>query len=161
MRFRFPVVIAVAPRLAQHRDMKHFALLLLAVYALPRDASALPADLERAVKDFRQAEIESDVPTLERLFADDYFLVNSDASVAKKREALAPFHDRGFRIEPYVIEQPVEIAWSDGAVLAGLVNLRWTQDGRHQTRRLRWVYVWAKRDGRWQIAYTQVTRLPD
>ena len=141
--------------------MKHVALSLLVLCAGSGSAAALPADLDQAVRAFRQAEIESDVPTLERLFADDYFLVNSDASVADKQQAIAPFHDRGFRIQPYVIEEPVEIVWSDGAVLAGLVNLRWTQDGKQQTRRLRWVYVWAKRGGRWQTTYTQVTRIPE
>jgi ketosteroid isomerase-like protein len=50
--------------------------------------------------------------------------------------------------------------WGDAAVIGGLAHPGWTQDGRHQTRLVRIAHVWAKRDGRWQITYTQVTRAP-
>ena len=66
----------------------------------------------------------------------------------------------GFRIDPYVTTQPVERVWNDGAVLGGVVDLSWTQDGKHQQRRIRIAHVWAKRRGEWQMTYTQVTRVP-
>jgi hypothetical protein len=49
--------------------------------------------------------------------------------------------------------------WREGAVIGGLVNLRWTQDGQRHTRRLRVAYVWMKHDGRWRATYAQVTRV--
>jgi ketosteroid isomerase-like protein len=51
--------------------------------------------------------------------------------------------------------------WSDAAVIAGVIHLRWTQDGKRNARRVRMVHVWARRDGRWQLTHTQVTRIPD
>ena len=51
-------------------------------------------------------------------------------------------------------------AWGDAAVVGGLIHLRWTQDGKHQTRVVRVVYVWAKTDGQWRARYAQVTRVP-
>jgi ketosteroid isomerase-like protein len=141
--------------------MLKLAAAILALSATPALAAELPPDLARAVKQYDQAQIHNDVPALERLVTDDYTLVNSDATLENKRQFLADFNLPGFKIDPYVMEQRVEKVWGDAAVLAGLVRLGWTQDGKHQTRRLRIVHVWAKRDGHWRITYTQVTRVPD
>ena len=135
------------------------ACLALAMYT-PALAADLPPDLASAVHDYDQAQFGNDVATLDRLVADDFVLVNSNASVEDKTQFLADFNLPGFKIEPYVIEQPVHKVWRDGAVIGGLVNLRWTQDGKHQTRQVRVAYVWVKRDGRWLATYAQVTRVP-
>jgi len=132
-------------------------LLLGATSALAAD---LPPDLVRAARDYDRAQFANDIATLDRFVDDDFVLVNSNASVENKAQFLADFNLPGFKIEPYVIEQPVHKVWRDGAVIGGLVNLRWTQDGKHQTRALRVAYVWAKRDGRWLVTYAQVTRVP-
>ena len=131
-----------------------------ALGATPPLASDLPPDLAAAARDYDRAQFDNDVATLDRLVADDFILVNSNASVEDKALFLADFKLPGFRIEPYVIEQPVRKVWRDGAVIGGLVNLRWTQDGKHQTRQVRVAYVWMKRDGRWLATYAQVTRIP-
>ena len=139
--------------------MKLLALCLLlgATSALAAD---LPPDLVRAARDYDRAQFANDIATLDRFVDDDFVLVNSNASVENKAQFLADFNLPGFKIEPYVIEQPVHKVWRDGAVIGGLVNLRWTQDGKHQTLALRVAYVWAKRDGRWLVTYAQVTRVP-
>jgi ketosteroid isomerase-like protein len=127
--------------------------------APPALAATLPPDLAAAAHDYDRAQFDNDVATLDRLVVDDFVLVNSNATVENKAQFLADFKLPGFRIEPYVIEQPVHKVWRDGAVIGGLVNLHWTQDGRQQTRQLRVAYVWVKRDGRWLVTYVQVTRV--
>jgi len=126
--------------------------------AVPVRTGELPSDLATALKEFDRAQIHNDIATLARVVADDYVLVNSNASVENKQQFLADFNLSGFKIDPYVREQPFEKIWGNAAVLGGLVHLSWTQDGQHQTRLLRIVHVWAKRDGRWRLTYTQVTR---
>ena len=140
--------------------MTKLAAAILVLSGVPALAAELPSDLAEAVREFDQAQVHNDVPTLERLVADDYMLVNSNATVEDKRQFLADFNLPGFKIDPYVVEQRVEKVWGEAAVLGGLVRLSWTQDGQHQTRLLRLAYVWAKRDGRWRATYTQVTRVP-
>lgn len=130
---------------------------LLGTSALAAD---LPPDLAKAVHDYDQAQFANDVTTLGSLVDESFVLVNSNASVENKAQFLADFNLPGFKIEPYVIEQPVHKVWQDGAVIGGLVNLHWTQDGKRQTRKLRVAYVWMKRDGRWLATYAQVTRVP-
>jgi ketosteroid isomerase-like protein len=123
--------------------------------------AGLPADLASAVRDYDQATWHNDVATLSSLVADDYVLVNSDSTLQDKRSYLSDFARPEFRIEPYVIEQPVQKVWRDVAVTGGLLHLRWTQDGKHQQRRVRIGHVWARSGTRWQIVYTQLTRVPE
>jgi ketosteroid isomerase-like protein len=139
--------------------VQRFAAAVLVLGAAPVRGGGLPADLAAAVQEYDRATVHSDIPALERLIADDYVLVNSDASVENKRQYLADFNLPGFKIDPYVREQPMEKVWGDAAVVGGVVHLGWTQDGKHQARVLRLVYVWARRDGTWQMTYTQVTRV--
>jgi len=136
------------------------AAAIVVLNAAPALAVELPPDLAKAVRDYDRAQIHNDIPTLERLVADDYVLVNSNATVENKQQFLADFNLPGFKIDPYVVEQPVEKIWGNAAVLGGLVHLSWTQDGKHQTRLLRVAYVWVKRNGHWKATYAQVTRVP-
>ena len=48
----------------------------------------------------------------------------------------------------------------DAAVLAGVAALQGIDiaSGEAFSSRLRFVDVWRKRDGRWQVAFTQATR---
>lgn len=137
------------------------AAVLLALRAAPALAAELPADLAKAMKEYDQAQIHNDIPTLERLITDDFVLVNSDSTLQNKQEFLDDFRRPGFKIDPYILQQPVRKVLGDAAVVAGLMRLGWTQDGKHQTRRLRIAYVWAKRDGRWRVTYVQLTRVPE
>jgi ketosteroid isomerase-like protein len=122
--------------------------------------SDLPADLARAVKDYDQATMHNDVATLARLVADDYLLVNSDSTIQDKQSYLEDFKKAGFSLDPYELREPVRKVWSDCAITGGLLPLGWTQDGAHQTRLLRVAHVWIRQEGRWRLAYTQLTRVP-
>ena len=135
------------------------AAAVLVLSAAPALAAELPPDLAKAVRDYDQAQFHNDIASLEQLVADDYMLVNSNATVENKQQFLADFNLPGFKIDPYVLEQPVAEVWGDAAVVGGLVHLSWTQDGKHQARLLRVAYVWAKRSDHWQATYAQVTRV--
>ena len=136
------------------------AIAVLVLGIAPAFGAELPADLAKALEDYNRAQFDNDIPELERLLSDDYLLVNSDTSLDDKQKVLADHRMPGFKIDPYVLEQPVTQVWDDAAVIGGLGRLSWTQDGERHTRVIRIAYVWAKRDGKWQTVYTQVTRVP-
>ena len=136
------------------------AVLLFLLSASRPVADELPAELAAALSSYDRAHYQSDLPRLASLVTDDYVLVNSDASVENKEQFLADFRLPGFKIEPYVREQSTNKVWDCGAVTAAIVRLSWTQDGMKHTRALRYADVWVKKDGRWQVTFTQVTRVP-
>lgn len=125
------------------------------------ELQTLPANLARALDAYNQATARNDTKTLAALVTDDYVLVNSDASVQGKVSYLADFAAPGFKVDPYEIEPSTYQVRGDAALTAWTFNLSWTQDARHQTRRLRIAHFWVNQDGRWRIAYTQLTRIPE
>jgi ketosteroid isomerase-like protein len=105
--------------------------------------------------------MRSDIAALSKLVADDYILVNSDSSLQAKQSYLDDFKLPGFKVHRYVVEESAHAVWGDTALVRGLLHLGWTQDGAQHGRVLRIAHVWTRREGHWQIAYTQLTRVPD
>jgi hypothetical protein len=123
-------------------------------------ASDLPADLAKAVQDYDHAQVKGDRAELQRLIADDYTLLNSSGKIENKAKLIADYTAPGFRIEPYVVREPIEKVWSDGAVMGGIATLRGVDGGKPFEVTLRFADIWAKRNGRWQVIYTHVSRPP-
>ncbi len=141
------------------------ALFALAIASLAASAPAIadpvPADLAVAAKDYDAAQMKGDGTALNRLLADDYTLVNGTGEVEDKKNLVADYTDPAYRLDPYVVEQPVEKVWGgNAAVLGGIVNLTGTDHGKHFAAALRFADIWAKRNGAWQVIYTEVTHLP-
>lgn len=149
-------------------DLARRSLLAMAALlpTIPAESSAAnttapPPGLAQAVKEYDQATIANDTDALGALVADDYVLVNSDATVQDKQSYLADFKAPGFKIDPYVMAQPLLKVWGNTALTGGLLRLSWSQNGRRQIRPLRIVHIWAKHQGHWRITYTQLTRVPN
>ncbi|MCI0611681.1 nuclear transport factor 2 family protein [bacterium] len=141
---------------------QQFLMALCITFAALNVAVAeMPLDLTKTIQDYQQAQVNNDVVRLDHLVTDDFVLVNSDSSVQNKKSFLEDFNKPGFKMEPYVLEQKVEKVWGDAAVVGGIMLLKWTQDGKQQSRKLRIVYVWVKTDGHWQTTYGQLTRVPE
>lgn len=128
--------------------------MLVASGAMPQYKD-LPPDLAAAARAFDQAQVHSDRAALERLLADDYLLSNSADEHETKAEFIRDYTAKGFTFEPFTIEQPVQRVWHDGAVLGGIVEAKGMSDGKRYDVRLRFVDVWAKRGGKWQVVFTQ------
>lgn len=123
------------------------------------DAHAeLPAELRQAAADFDRAQLHSDTVELQRLLADDYVLYNSAGNTETKAEFIRDY--AGMKLQPFTIEDETIRLFGDAAVLAGVATLSGTDiaSGEAFSLRLRFADVWRKRDGRWQVAFTQATR---
>ena len=123
-------------------------------------AAALPADLAKAAHDYDQAQIKRDKAALERLLADDYRLANSSGQVETKAQFIADQTAPGYKLEPFTVEEPIERVMGDVALLGGVARLKGTDGGKAYDVRLRFLDVWQKRGGRWQVVFTQATRAP-
>lgn len=143
--------------------MRIILALLPALFVLACSAQA-PADTRAALivaaAHYEDAQIAGDAAALEDLIADDYVLVGSDGARSSKAELIAFWTADGFDPAPVTVSEPVEHIWSDGAALGGTVTLAWTQDGAPVSVTIRYVDIWALRDGEWRVVYGQTTRVP-
>jgi ketosteroid isomerase-like protein len=124
-----------------------------------KDSGAkIPADLAARVHAYDEAQVKGDKAALEDLVADDYVLINSRGQRQTKQDLIHDYTKPGFKLEPFVVEEPVEVAWKDGAVMGGVARIRGVDDGQAYDLRLRFSDIWAKRDGKWRVIYTHVNR---
>lgn len=137
-----------------------FAALAVVVGLAGHADAALPADLAKAAADYDRAQIKGDGAELNRLLADDYVLVNGGCEIFTKAQFIADSVKPGSRVDPYVVEHPTERVWADGAVLAGEVHGGGLDGGKPFRSHSRFADIWRKRDGRWQVVFTEVTRYP-
>lgn len=121
-------------------------------------AADIPADLRKAVEEYDHAQVKADGAELRRLVADDYVLINSSGRVQGKAELIAEYLAPDYKLEPFEVLEPVEKVWNDGAVMGGLVHLKGRSGGKPFTLSLRFADIWAKRNGKWQVIYTHVSR---
>ncbi len=146
-------------QIARNRIPSIAGLLLLAASSVAA-ASDLPADLAKAVKDYDEAQIQGNRAELQRLLADDYTLLNSGGHIEDKAKLIADYTAPGFKLEPYVVREPIEKVWANGAVMGGIATLRGVDSGQKFEVTLRFSDIWAKRNGVWQVIYTHVSRVP-
>ena len=125
-----------------------------------RAADPIPVDLRKAADEYDLAQQKGDRALLERLLADDYLLVNSGGEVENKSQFVAESVSPSFRLNPYKVEDEVIRVSADQAVLGGRTTLSGTSDGKPFTANMRFADIWRKNKGRWQVTYTQVTRIP-
>ena len=123
-------------------------------------AATLPPDLAAAARAYDQAQIKSDKVALERLLADDYLLANSSGQIETKAQFIADQVAPGYRLDPYVVQQPIEKVMGDSALLGGVAKLSGTDGGKPFAVSLRFMDVWAKRNGHWQVVFTQAMHVP-
>lgn len=149
--------------------MRFTALIVIALLAAcapqaPAPAAAPPGEIPEALASaaaaYEEAQITGDAATLERLIADDYVLVGSDGARENKPDLIAFWTADGFDPSPITVTDPVEILFTDGAALGGTVTLSGTQGGEAFSVTIRYVDVWALRDGEWRVVYGQTTRVP-
>ena len=118
------------------------------------------AALHEAAEAYEHAQIAGDANALQQIIADDYVLVGSDGARQNKQELVAFWTADGFDPAPVIVTEPIEHVWTDGAALGGTVTLTGTQNGEPFAVTLRYIDVWALRDGQWRVVYGQTTRMP-
>lgn len=124
------------------------------------DYRGLPSDLATAATAYDLAQFKSDRSGLQRLLADDYTLAASDGSNETKAEGIADAVAPGRKTTCVAISKQVRKVWPGGAVLGGIVDAKGFDHGKAFVLRARFVDIWAKRSGRWQVIFTQIHDLP-
>lgn len=134
-------------------------LMLTACAPAPPNPDAARDALILAVEAYERAQIEGDGDAIRLLVADDYVLVGGDGARSTRDDLIAFWTAEGFDPLPVAVSDPVELFWQDGAAMGGLVTLTGTRNGEPFSMTMRYIDVWALRDGAWVVVYGQTTRV--
>lgn len=137
-------------------------LLVLLFLILLCAATATQRDVMAASDAFDAAQLHADRATLERYLASDMVFVRGSGKVTGREEFIATFTSPGLKLEPFeVLDRRYINLGKDAGIVAGEAILRGTEDGKAFVEHIRYADTFARRDGRWQVVYVQVTPLHD
>jgi ketosteroid isomerase-like protein len=126
----------------------------------PNNNDALEAEIRRLESEQITAVLKNDLPTIDRLFADE-LIVNAPSNrvVRGKKEVMALV--RAGILDYAAIDAEIEavLRRGDMAVVMGLETVKPRGKARFagQTLRRRFTNVWIKRNGQWQLIARQAT----
>jgi hypothetical protein len=150
--------------------MKHYhvILTLAVVLALPIIAPAKEkgaggtGDVEATVKKIEQEILDgilkSDTAPLEKYLTSDYLGIGPDGATQNKSEFVSDVKSGTLKLESSTMSDiKVQVADPDMAVVVYRTNDKGTYKGKDITGEYRWLDVFVKRDGKWQVAIDQGT----
>ena len=150
-------------------SMKYYLILTLAVvFALPTIALAkekgTSADVEATLKKIEQETLDSllksDTSAFEKYLTSDYLGIGPDGVTQNKSELLSDIKSGTLKLESSTMSDiKVQVADPDMAVVIYRTNDKGTYKGKDVTGQYRWLDVFVKRDGKWQIAIDQGTQI--
>jgi ketosteroid isomerase-like protein len=118
------------------------------------------ATLRDAAERLAQAEQKGDVPALEQLLATDYQGYDPSGRSQDRASVLRGYAEGGGVRVTTLLQSDLRVrVVGDAGLVAGINVLRGQQGHEHFDLRLRFLDVYAWRDGRWQLVASQDTRL--
>ena len=125
-----------------------------------RTDAALPELLEALERTRLRALVEADMPTADRLHADDYELITPGGARMLKAEYLGAIADGTLRYRRFEPDGEIEMrAWGSAAALRYEVDIEVIHDGVDYLDRCWHTDIYELRDGRWMVAWSHATRI--
>ena len=118
--------------------------------------------IQQLEEQFKEAILQGDVATFQRLCADDFTHTSQDGTF-RIRDAWLKGRVQGkTSYVSYEVDDRQIRIFGETAVVTGLVKPSWREeDGGLATGRFRFLRVWVKRDSRWQAVAFQSTRVSE
>jgi ketosteroid isomerase-like protein len=117
------------------------------------------ATLRDAAERLAQAEQKADIPALEQLLAPEYQGYDPSGRSQDRAGVLRGYAEGGVRVTTLLQSDLRVRVLGDAGLVAGISVMRGQQGHEHFDLRLRFLDVYAWRDGRWQLVASQDTRL--
>jgi ketosteroid isomerase-like protein len=117
-------------------------------------------EVKQMIEKYRTAFLRHDIPTLEKIWADDYVFVNAFGEVLTKAQRLANLRSGATTLESINEEEkPTVRAYQNSAVVTSRVTLKGQYSGQPVSGQYRSTLVWVKSSNRWQLVANQLTPL--
>jgi len=147
----------------------HLILTVAVVLALPTialakekgtGATADEATLKKIEQELSDCILKSDTAAFEKYLTSDYLGIGPDGVTQNKSELLADIKSGTLKLESSTMsDMKVQVAGPDMAVVVYRSTDKGTYKGKDVTGEYRWLDVFVKRDGKWQIAVDQGTQI--
>ncbi len=117
-------------------------------------------EVKQMIEKYRTAFLHHDIPTLEKIWADDYVFVNAFGEVLTKAQRLANLKSGATTLESINEEEKHTVrVYQNSAVATSRVTLKGQYSGQPVSGQYRSTLVWVKGPNGWQLVANQLTPL--
>lgn len=135
------------------------ALLFIGVAGARQVDEAERREFAQLHEAWARARVAGDVAFLERFYAREFRIHNAGGRVVTREADIALFAERAIKPE-YIRDEDLAISrYGETAVVTGVESLKGTYKGVPGEMALRFVNVFVRRDGRWQLVLHQSTEV--
>ncbi|MEJ5999899.1 nuclear transport factor 2 family protein [Paucibacter soli] len=134
-------------------------LALAAAPAMARPRAADIAQLRRQAQAWDEAIVRQDRAAIEANMAEDFRQIDADAEIETKTSFVDGLMSPKLHIQPYQVEDFEIRLYGDTALLSGRTRMQGSYDGKPFASHYRYIDVYVRRGGRWQIVSVQITRV--
>lgn len=130
-----------------------------AATSVPASTENLDQAIRQLVNERDQAVQRGDTAAIDRLYADDYVATSNFGLVRTKVQVIEDFKSGALKIESVTSDELSVRAHGETAIVTGRMTMKAQDRGRDTSGQNRFTQVYVKRNGRWQIAALQLTRI--
>jgi ketosteroid isomerase-like protein len=123
------------------------------------DHSDITAVILKADKERNAAMVKVDLAIIDKTTADTYVFTDPNGRVTAKKELMDSFKSGAIKIESLSTSDVKVQMYGNVAVETGELVNKATRDGRDNSGTFRFTRVWVNRNGTWQTAALQETRV--
>jgi ketosteroid isomerase-like protein len=117
-------------------------------------------EVRQMIDRYRNAILQRDIATLEKIWADDYVFVNAAGDVLTKTERLSNLKSGATTLDSINQEENVTVrVYQNSAVATSRVTLKGQYSGQPISGEYRSTLVWVKGPADWQLVSNQLTAL--
>jgi ketosteroid isomerase-like protein len=117
-------------------------------------------EVRQAIEKYRTALLRRDIPTLEKIWADDYIFVNASGDVLTKAQRLANAKSGATTLDSINEEENITVrVYQNSAVATSRVTIKGQYAGQPTSGQYRSTHVWVKGPTGWQLVSNQLTIL--
>jgi ketosteroid isomerase-like protein len=117
-------------------------------------------EVRQMIERYRAAFLRRDIPTLEKIWADDYVFVNASGDVLTKAQRLENIKSGATTLESINEEENIAVrVYQNSAVATSRVTIKGQYSGQPTSGQYRSTHVWVKGPGGWQLVSNQLTAL--
>jgi ketosteroid isomerase-like protein len=118
-----------------------------------------PEQIQALDREWAQACVQADIAKLEQILSDDLTYTHSSGQTQNKAEFIATVREGKTRYRSIEFQQSSVHIYENSAVTNSEVRVNLTVEGKDVSVHPRFLHVWVKHDGRWQLAAHQGTKI--
>ncbi len=139
-------------------------LVAMAAYVLNRQLAiskqALIAQLTEQADAWDKAIVRKDEAAIAANMADDFRQIDHEGKVTNKATFLKGIVSPKLRIDPYPVDELEVRLYGEVALVSGRTRMTGAYDGHAFTAHYRYIDVYAREKGKWQVVSVQISPLP-